>query len=76
MDYAAKAADWAAKADKKLKSFSLFGGNKYEEAAEMYEKAANQYKLAKSCERQWEGGDWRAVVFAGLFVNLHTLFCL
>ena len=59
MDYAAKAADWAAKADKRLKSFSLFGGNKYEEAAEMYEKAANQYKLAKACGWQRRaGGGW------------------
>ena len=52
MDYAAKGADWAAKADKRLKSFTLFGGNKYEEAAEMYEKAANQFKLAKACARR------------------------
>ena len=51
-DYAAKAQEWAAKADKRLKSFSLFGGNKYEDAAEMYEKAANQFKLAKACERR------------------------
>lgn len=50
MDYAAKAADLAGKADKRLKAFSLFGsGNKYEEAAELFEKAGNQYKLAKAC---------------------------
>lgn len=49
MDYAAKAADLAGKADKRLKAFSLFGsGNKYEEAAELFEKAGNQYKLAKA----------------------------
>ena len=58
-DYAAKAQEWAAKADKRLKSFSLFGGNKYEDAAEMYEKAANQFKLAKACERRRRvGGGW------------------
>lgn len=56
MDYASKAAELAGKADKRLKSFSLFGGNKYEEAAEMYEKAANQYKLAKACERPTAAG--------------------
>lgn len=49
MDYAAKAREWAEKADKRLRAFSLFGGNKYEDAAEMYEKAANQFKLAKAC---------------------------
>ena len=49
MDYGAKAQELVAKADKRLKSFSLFGGNKYEDAAELYEKAANQFKLAKAC---------------------------
>ena len=38
--------DWMAKANKKLQSFGFFG-NKYEEAAEMLEKAANNYKLGK-----------------------------
>jgi alpha-soluble NSF attachment protein len=38
--------DFMAKADKKLKSFGFFG-NKYEEAAELLEKAANNYKLGK-----------------------------
>lgn len=33
-------------ADKKLKGFGFFG-NKYEEAADLLEKAANNYKLAK-----------------------------
>lgn len=47
---AARAADFVKKADKRLTSFSLFGGNKYEDAAELLEKAANQYKLAKCCE--------------------------
>ena len=49
-DYAAKAHDLVKKADKKLNSFGLFGfGSKYEDAAELYEKAANQFKLAKAC---------------------------
>ena len=41
-----KADELVAKALKKLKSFSFFG-NKYEDAAELLEKACNQYKLAK-----------------------------
>lgn len=43
---AAKADDYMKKAEKKLKSWSPFG-NKYEEAAEMLEKAANNFKLGK-----------------------------
>lgn len=43
---AAKADDFLKKAEKKLKSWNPFG-NKYEEAAELLEKAANNFKLAK-----------------------------
>jgi hypothetical protein len=48
-EYEAKARDWLGKADRKLRSFAFFG-NKYEDAAEAYERAANQFKLAKLCE--------------------------
>jgi len=38
-----------AKADKKLQSwFASFSGNKYEDAEELYKKAGNQFKVAKS----------------------------
>jgi alpha-soluble NSF attachment protein len=47
-DYEAKGRDWLSKGNAKLRSFGLFG-NKYEEAAECFERAANQFKLAKSC---------------------------
>ena len=47
-DYEAKGQDFLAKADKKLKSMSFFG-NKYVDAAELLEKAANNFKLAKNC---------------------------
>ncbi|GAB4813327.1 hypothetical protein N2152v2_000373 [Parachlorella kessleri] len=46
-DFESKARDYVAKGDKKLKSFGFFG-NKYEEAADLYEKGANQFKLAKA----------------------------
>lgn len=60
MDFVAKGQDLVAKANKRLNSFSLFGGgSKYEDAAEMYEKAANQFKLGKACERR------RALAAAG-----------
>ena len=50
-DYAGKGRELVAKADKRLHAFSLFGASsKYEDAAEMLERAANQFKLAKSCE--------------------------
>lgn len=44
----AKADELVAKAEKKLKSFQLFG-NKNEEALELFEKAVNAYKLDKKC---------------------------
>lgn len=45
-----KASEWLDKADKKLRSFSLFNSSaKYEDAADMYLKAANLFKLAKKC---------------------------
>mmetsp|Transcript_4763 Transcript_4763/g.9711 ORF Transcript_4763/g.9711 Transcript_4763/m.9711 type:complete len:290 (-) Transcript_4763:332-1201(-) len=45
-DNGAKAAEQVKAAEKKLASWSLFS-NKYEDAAELLEKAANNYKLAK-----------------------------
>jgi alpha-soluble NSF attachment protein len=46
-DNVSKGNELFAKADKKLKGFGFFG-NKYEEAAELLEKAANYYKLGKA----------------------------
>jgi len=46
-NYEAKGKDFLAKANKKLGGWSLFG-NKYEDAAELLEQAANQFKLAKA----------------------------
>lgn len=48
-DGSARARALVAKAEKKLSGWGLFG-NKYEDAAGMYESAANQFKLAKECE--------------------------
>merc|ERR1711934_412936 len=44
-----RAMEAKAKAEKKLKSWGMFG-NKYEDAADLYEQAANSFKLGK----QWE----------------------
>lgn len=50
-DFTAKGQDLFAQAEKKLKSLGWFG-NKYEEAAELLEKAANNFKLVRSrCRR-------------------------
>ena len=46
-DFTAKGQDLREQAEKKLKSLGWFG-NKYEEAAELLEKAANNFKV-------WEG---------------------
>lgn len=47
-----EAQELVAKADKKATSSSwFFGGNKYEEAAELYTKAANIFKMAKRCKQ-------------------------
>lgn len=47
-----KGDDLMNKAEKKAKSFSLFGGgSKYEEAAEIYSNAAAQYKISKNWEK-------------------------
>lgn len=59
-DYAAKADDYRRQAEKKLKNVfgGLFGStSKYEDAAELFEKAANNYKLAKcgaDCAEMYE----------------------
>jgi hypothetical protein len=47
-DPEAKGAEFEKKADKKLSGWAVFG-TKYDDAAELLEKAANSYKLAKSC---------------------------
>ncbi|CAA0836640.1 Alpha-soluble NSF attachment protein 2 [Striga hermonthica] len=46
-DNLAMAADFESRAEKKLAGWSLFG-SKYEDAAELFDKAASAYKLAKS----------------------------
>lgn len=52
MDSKDKGQSYADQAQKKLKSWSLFSSqsSKFEEAAELLEKAANHFKLAKACE--------------------------
>ncbi|KAL8141034.1 hypothetical protein V2J09_007055 [Rumex salicifolius] len=50
------------KAEKKISGWALFG-SKFEDAAELYEKAANSYKLAKS----WE----QAAIAYNKLVNCH-----
>ena len=47
-DQLAKAEEFEKKAEKKLSGWGLFG-SKYEDAADLFDKAANSFKLAKSC---------------------------
>lgn len=48
-DNRAKGLDYEKKAEKKLNGWGLFG-SKYEDAADLFDKAGNCYKLAKACE--------------------------
>lgn len=47
-DQMARGEEFEKKADKKLSGWGLFG-SKFEDAADLFEKAANSFKLAKSC---------------------------
>ncbi|XP_043705531.1 alpha-soluble NSF attachment protein 2-like [Telopea speciosissima] len=51
MSDAAKGEEFEKKAEKKLNGWNLFGSSKFEDAAELYEKAASSYKLAKSWDK-------------------------
>lgn len=47
-DQITRAEEFEKKAEKKLSGWGLFG-SKYEDAADLFDKAANSFKLAKSC---------------------------
>lgn len=47
-DQLARAEDFENKAEKKLGGWGMFG-SKFEDAADLFDKSANCYKLAKSC---------------------------
>lgn len=47
-DQLSKGEEFLKKAEKKLSGWGLFG-SKYEDAADLFDKAANSFKLAKSC---------------------------
>lgn len=47
-DHLARAVDFENRADKKLGGWGIFG-SKYEDAADLLDKASNAFKLAKSC---------------------------
>ncbi|KAI4356103.1 hypothetical protein L6164_000149 [Bauhinia variegata] len=49
-DHIAKGQEFEKKAEKKINGWTLFS-SKYEDAAELYEKSANSFKLAKSWDR-------------------------
>ncbi|PIN13349.1 Protein required for fusion of vesicles in vesicular transport, alpha-SNAP [Handroanthus impetiginosus] len=49
-DHLARAEDFEQRAEKKLSGWGIFG-SKYEDAADLFDKAANAYKLAKSWDQ-------------------------
>lgn len=56
--------EYMAQADKKLKSFGWFSGDqKFEDAAELYTKAANQFKNNKQCECLYYLPFWLRLMF-------------
>ncbi|KAK9065810.1 hypothetical protein SSX86_015211 [Deinandra increscens subsp. villosa] len=59
-DQISKGLEFEKKAEKKLSGWGLFG-SKYEDAGDLFEKAANCYKLAKSCK----GPSWRCICQVG-----------
>ncbi|KAF4393925.1 hypothetical protein G4B88_025894 [Cannabis sativa] len=50
-DHIAKGDEFLKKAQKKINAWGLFASSKYEDAAELYAKSANHFKLAKSWDR-------------------------
>jgi hypothetical protein len=48
-DHEARGDDFEKKAEKKLSGWGIFG-SKYEDAADLFDKGANSFKLAKNCE--------------------------
>jgi hypothetical protein len=48
-DHEARGDDMEKKAEKKISGWGIFG-SKYEDAADLYDKAANFFKLYKNCE--------------------------
>ena len=48
-DQVAKGEEFEKKAEKKLKGWGIFG-SKYDDAADLFDKAGNCYKLAKACK--------------------------
>ena len=56
----AKGEEFERKAEKKIKGWGMFG-SKYEDAADLYQKAANSYKLSKSCEYSFSLIFFRAI---------------
>ena len=63
-DQIARAEEFEKKAEKKLSGWGLFG-SKYEDAADLFDKAANSFKLGKSC-----------IFFSFFFSFFGLIFCM
>ncbi|GJW94511.1 alpha-soluble NSF attachment protein-like protein [Tanacetum coccineum] len=68
-DQIAKGLEFEKKAEKKLSGWGIFG-SKYEDAGDLFEKAANCYKLAKSCKYNAETGDSKGDQAGAVYVKL------
>ncbi|XP_054799902.1 alpha-soluble NSF attachment protein 2 [Prosopis cineraria] len=66
-DQLARAEEFDAKAEKKLNSWGLFG-SKYEDAADLFDKAANSYKLAKA----WDKAGSTYIKLANCYIKVES----
>lgn len=62
----AKGAEYEERAEKKLKSWGVLG-SKYEDAADLLEKAGNSYKLAKTCVTS------KTLAFLGIVFKIYNI---
>ncbi|GAA0143261.1 membrane traffic protein [Lithospermum erythrorhizon] len=66
-DHLARAEEFVKKAEKKLQAWAIFG-SKHEDAAELYDKAANAFKLAKS----WDQAGAAYLNLANCYIKLDS----
>lgn len=70
-DLESQGLEYEQKAEKKLKGWGMFT-NKYDDAAELLEKAGNSYKLAKACKHPFPYGSFSSALLLTLAPNV---FC-
>ena len=72
-EYESKAREMVAKAEKKMKGYSFFGGMgaKYDDAADLLERAGNNFKLAKACKYMLKTKNSSVISFTRASIAAH-----